>query len=156
MILGFLEILLAGFLNVAILTVPFIGIEILRQFITNFLLRIKVRSYLAIALTYLFCVVLGLLIAAAIQMRLWQLVPRQDPANWRMAVISYAVGAGAIMLYRLYHNKSQADRRNAIWFASLNTVLFMAIFGASFVSYTVYDGIRHIPNRVVRFVAGTV
>lgn len=156
MILGFLEILLAGFLNVAILSVPFIGIEFLRLFITRFLFKIKLRSYPFVALTYLFCLGLGLLIAAAIQMSLWQLVPRHDPANWRMAVISYAVGAGGIMLYRLNRNTSQADRRNAIWFASLNTVLFMAIFAASFVSYTVYDGVRDIPSRVVRFVAGTL
>ena len=154
MILGLFIIVATAFLNAVIVLAPMLAVRILAELVNGFLRSFKVRNDVVYFRIQASLIPLGIFFAAALQARLWHLVPHTEPWRWTFAAAVYLLGAFVLLLWQIPLTNSPLERA---WVANRFTiggVVMLATLAASFYFLPVYEVVATAPDRVLRFVIG--
>jgi hypothetical protein len=154
MILGLIIILLAGILNVLLLAVPLLPLNMSMWWAIDLMQKlhwIAWRGALMIVTVYF---VFAILMAACIQLWVWGLAPRAEPARWILAVSAFGVGEACLLIQSYKTDTSQWMRRFGSWLSAARVCGFSLLCLAAYTSVTIHGALATLPGRVLHFVVG--
>jgi len=94
--------------------------------------------------------------AAALQLLLWGLPFGEDAWRWSMAGVTYVLGAGVVLVIKIFNSQNPFDRAWAARRFMLGTVLVCTTLGLANSNQKAYEIVAYAPFAVAKFVFGEV
>lgn len=154
MVLGVFIILLACLLNAVVILIPGTVAHVITALIVDLMHKLKLRSYTIEQFMFTSMHILSLLFAASLQVFIWRLRPGEESWRWTLANLTFVIGTGCVLIFKLSQSQSPFDRAWSARRFMIGVILFSATLAVAFSNVDVYVFVRAAPGEVLRFIVG--